>query len=261
MPTSAPPLLRVLWLTVCTCTTISLPVRKWTKLLRFISVQPGQCHACTRAELLVVWKPRTSASCKLLAVPATCQYTSGTDLLRHFSSAQLPWPSWVWQALTVVLLVPRGTGSTICCQRSNWFLLNEHVSPEQSWSLTARPRAIALIRSSTGTRLQLGCSGVSSPFCDYPGLRGRRSLSLLAEFWRLVLSALLRLSFRVDSPLWRDWDPQTPALGLVSCGQFRGSYPRRLPAAVGVFVVGAGVGASWGVLAFKRAWGQVVRWP
>ena len=94
-------------------------------------------------------------------------------------------------------------GGTICCQRSNRFLLSEHVSPEQSWSLTARPRAIALIRSSTGTRLQLGCSGVSSPFCDYPGLRGRRSLSLLAEFWRLVLSALLRLSFRVDSPLWR----------------------------------------------------------
>ena len=54
-------------------------------------------------------------------------------------------------------------GGTICCQRSYWFLLSEHVSPEQSWSLTVRPRANALIHSSAEPRFQLGCSGLSLP--------------------------------------------------------------------------------------------------
>ena len=93
-------------------------------------------------------------------------------------------------------------GGTICCLRSYWFSLSELVSPEQSWCLTVRPRANALIRNSAEPRLQLGCSGLSSLLC-LSGASGTAQSSLLVLFWRIMLSALLRLSYRVDSLLWR----------------------------------------------------------
>ena len=68
------------------------------------------------------------------------------------------------------------------CLRSCWSALSEHVSPEQSWSPTVRPRVTALNRNSGEPRLQLDCSGGTLPVCVDAGLRGRHSLPSSPQF-------------------------------------------------------------------------------
>ena len=118
-------------------------------------------------------------------------------------------------------------GGTTCCLRRCWSSLSEHVSPQQSWSPTVRPRVTALNRNSGQPRLQHGSSDGTSSLCVGTGLQGRQST--------LIATVLKVGALRV-------------ALVLVL---------RRI-AFVGtsVFVVSVWVGASWGVLTFKRARGR-----
>ena len=115
-------------------------------------------------------------------------------------------------------------GGASCCLCGAFVSsLSGHISPEQSWSPTGWPTVMALIRSSGKFWLQHGCSGEASSLGVDAGLIAQSTLIAI-----ILKVGTLRL-----------------ASALVS---------RRFTVmGTSVFEVGAGVGASRGLLAIKRA--------
>ena len=87
----------------------------------------------------------------------------------------------------------------------HWVNTSHPSSPAGAWLFGLGP-----LRWFAQCRAQLGCSGLSSPFCDYPGLRGRRSFE---GYVLRVASALVPHRFTAVAGLLKETGAHRPPLG------------------------------------------------